>query len=206
MPKTRDSTIDEVMKEIETVVAAEIEGLLDRKQIIEIGSVIVAEIQTFHLEQNVIDAVPQKIPAALKIEHETETEVEAEIEGLLDRKQIIETGSVIVAEIQTFHLEQNVIDAMLQKIPADLKIGHEAENVVEIEVTDLVKMSQKELVIGTALDVVNPILQNEMSASIVVNQRELAVPRKEAITERIETLHNYIQQNIAEERGMKIEC
>ena len=206
MPKTRDSTIDEVMKEIETVVAAEIEGLLDRKQIIEIGSVIVAEIQTFHLEQNVIDAVPQKIPAALKIEHETETEVEAEIEGLLDRKQIIETGSVIVAEIQTFHLEQNVIDAMLQKIPADLKIGHEAENVVEIEMTDLVKMSQKELVIGTALDVVNPILQNEMSASIVVNQRELAVPRKEAITERIETLHNYIQQNIAEERGMKIEC
>ena len=151
MPKTRDSTIDEVMKEIETVVAAEIEGLLDRKQIIEIGS-------------------------------------------------------VIVAEIQTFHLEQNVIDAMLQKIPADLKIGHEAENVVKIEMTDLVKMSQKELVIGTALDVVNPILQNEMSASIVVNQRELAVPRKEAITERIETLHNYIQQNIAEERGMKIEC
>ena len=71
MPKTRDSTIDEVMKEIETVVAAEIEGLLDRKQIIEIGSVIVAEIQTFHLEQNVIDAVPQKIPADLKIEHET---------------------------------------------------------------------------------------------------------------------------------------
>ena len=151
MPKTRDSTIDEVMKEIETVVAAE-------------------------------------------------------IEGLLDRKQIIETGSVIVAEIQTFHLEQNVIDVMLQKIPADLKIGHEAENVVEIEMTDLVKMSQKELVIGTALDVVNPILQNEVSVSIVVNQRELAVPRKEAITERIETLHNYIQQNIAEERGMKIEC
>ena len=151
MPKTRDSTIDEVMKEIETVVAAEIEGLLDRKQIIEIGS-------------------------------------------------------VIIAEIQTFHLEQNVIDVMLQKIPADLKIGHEAENVVEIEMTDLVKMSQKELVIGTALDVVNPILQNEVSVSIVVNQRELAVPRKEAITERIETLHNYIQQNIAEERGMKIEC
>ena len=151
MPKTRDSTIDEVMKEKETVVAAEIEGLLDRKQIIEIGS-------------------------------------------------------VIVAEIQTFHLEQNVIDAMLQKIPAALKIGHEAENVVEIEMTGLVKMSQKELVIGTALDVVNPILQNEVSASIVVNQRELAVLRKEAITERIETLHNYIQQNIAEERGMKIEC
>ncbi len=126
---------------------------------IETGEETVTEIETR-------EEAETEIETREEAEIEAETRVEVEIEILQDRNQIIEIGSVRVVEIQTFHSEQNATDVVLLKILETLVIDNKAEK------KHLERMSQNEQEIGIALAVVNPILQKEVNALIVENQRE----------------------------------